>query len=185
MQDPQISPWEKDTATTSATPQGKDWRGKTLKFLCVREWWTWKMVHAWRWTAPLVREWTDNGGLWVGVRECSAQACGKECLHEWRECLVVIISPQREVQSTAGVWVWAWTDSPATPLPKPLTAITSLSCQQKLLIESGWLKQRKITHGFFPLLAQGLTNSPTSLSLGKSCPFHFICHDRSWLCSFY
>ena len=37
-----------------------------------------------------------------------------------------------------GVCVEAWTDSPATPLPKQLTAITSLSYQKKLLTEGGW-----------------------------------------------
>ena len=42
-----------------------------------------------------------------------------------------------------GVCVEAWTDSPATPLPKQLTAITSLSYQQKLLTEGGWDKTKE------------------------------------------
>ena len=48
----------------------------------------------------------------------------------------------------------AWTDSPATPLPKQLTAITSLGYQQKLLIAGGWNKTKENDTWVFPLLAQ-------------------------------
>ena len=54
----------------------------------------------------------------------------------------------------------AWTDSHATPLPKQLTAITSLSYQQKLLTEGGWDKTKENDTWVFPFLAKGLTNSP-------------------------
>ena len=47
-----------------------------------------------------------------------------------------------------GVCVRVRTDSPATPLPKQLTAITSLSYQHKLLTEGGWVMV------VFPFLAQ-------------------------------
>ena len=53
-----------------------------------------------------------------------------------------------------GVCVWVWTDSPATPLPKPLTAITSLSYQQKLLTEGGWDKTKEDDTWVFPSLAK-------------------------------
>ena len=49
-----------------------------------------------------------------------------------------------------GVCVEAWTDSPATPLPKQLNAITSLSYQQKLLTEGGWNKIKEDDTWVFP-----------------------------------
>ena len=58
--------------------------------------------------------------------------------------------PQREFQSAGGVWVWAWTDNPTTPLPKQLTSITSLSYQQKLLTEGGWNKTKEDDTWVFP-----------------------------------
>ena len=63
-------------------------------------------------------------------------------------------------QLLGGVWVEAWTDSPATPLPKQLTAITFPSCQQKLLTEGGWNKTKKMTHGFSPFWLKVLQISP-------------------------
>ena len=68
-----------------------------------------------------------------------------------------------------GVCVEAWTDSPATPLPKQLTAITSLSCQQKLLIEGGWDKTKEEDTWVF-LSWPKFNNFPHILILVKIMP---------------
>ena len=79
----------------------------------------------------------------------------------------------------------AWTDSPATPLQKQLTTITSLSYQQKLLTEGGWDKTKEDDTWVFPPFGSRFDKFPhTSLSLGKPRPIRFSCPDRSWLCSF-
>ena len=77
------------------------------------------------------------------------------------------------------------TDSPATPLPKALTASTTSShyssaSQQNIQeVDKGRWKINKVTKlGFFPL-NQGLT-SPTPYPL-EPCPFHSTLHCRSWL----
>ena len=61
-----------------------------------------------------------------------------------------------------GVCVWVRTDNPATPLPK---TINCLNHQQSFLMKVVGIKQGKKTHGYFPSMAQGLTISPTPLSL--------------------
>ena len=82
-----------------------------------------------------------------------------------------------------GVCVEAWTDSPATPHPEQLTAITSLSFQQKLLIAVvGWDK-RKRTHRYFPSLAK-VDKFPHPYPCENHAPIRFSCRNRSWLCSF-
>ena len=64
-------------------------------------------------------------------------------------------------QLLGGVCVEAWTDSPATPLPKQLTAITFPSCQQKLLNGGSWDKTKEDDTWVFP---------PHILILGKIMP---------------
>ena len=58
-------------------------------------------------------------GREFGGHGCSAQAWGEES--------AFFLSIPKSTMG--GVCVEAWTDSPATPLPKQLTAITSLSYQ--------------------------------------------------------
>ena len=92
-------------------------------------------------------------GREISVRGCSA-TCGerKKNLRGWR---VHFSFPFRS-QLLGGMCVEAWTDSPATPLPKQLTAITSLSYQQKLLTEGGWDKTKwEDTWIFNPLAKAG------------------------------
>ena len=98
-------------------------------------------------------------GREIGERGCSAQAWGEgEFLCEWRVREGFPL-PFRS-QLLGGVCVEAWTNSPATPLPKQLTAITSLSYQQKLLTEGGWNKTKEDDTWFFPPFWLKIDNSP-------------------------
>ena len=84
-----------------------------------------------------------------------------------------------------GVCVEAWTDIPATPLPKQLTAITSLNYQQKLLTEGGWNKTKEDDTWVFPPFGSRVDKFPHILILVKIMPLSHFCHtDRSWLGSF-
>ena len=86
-----------------------------------------------------------------------------------------------------GVYVWVRTNSPATPLPKAITAsTTSHNCpqqQNQVIEEVGETrkveKQTMWQHMGFPPINQGLT-SPTPYPL-EPCPFHSTLHCRSWL----
>ena len=101
--------------------------------------------HAWRWVT-MAR--TRNFIAWV-------------LNNSWREeeksvwvKSAFFLSIQKSTMG--GVCVEAWTDNPATPLPKQLTAITSLSYQQKLLTKGGWDKTKwEDTWIFNPLAKAG------------------------------
>ena len=81
------------------------------------------------------------------------------------------------LKSTAvgGVCVEAWNDSPATPLPKQLTAITSLSYQQKLLIEGGWDKTKEDDTWVFPPFGSRFDKfPPTPYPCENHAPFDLV-----------
>ena len=81
-----------------------------------------------------------RGGREFAVRGCSAtRGEEKECLPVGDSRFFLFI----QKSTMGGVCVEAWTDSPATPLQKQLTAITSLSYEQKLLTEGGWNKTKE------------------------------------------
>ena len=72
----------------------------------------------------------EDEQLLLCMNEQTMEGCELECvsvLHRRvgknvflrEECILVIIFPQREVQSAAEVWVWAWTDNPATLHSQP------------------------------------------------------------------
>ena len=80
------------------------------------------------------------------VREPSAQSWREEDLHERMNNKIV-----------GRVCVWVRTDSPATPLPKDHNC---LNHQQSFIMKVVGIRQKRMTHGFLPLLAQGLKNLP-------------------------
>ena len=97
----------------------------------------------------------------VGVQQLVERG-RKICVGE--EC----VFPFHQKSTMGGVCVEAWTDSPASPLPKQLTAITSLSYQQKLLTEGGWNKTKEDDTWVFHPFGSRFDNSPPRiLILGK------------------
>ena len=103
----------------------KERRGKTQKFLCVRG------------TIRPHEELTALPGR-VGEQQ---QLRGRK-ISVSEVCMKVFPSILKST-TVSGVCVEAWTDSPATPLPKQLTAITFPSCQQKLLNGGSWNKTKE------------------------------------------
>ena len=105
----------------------------------------------------------QQGGHEISVCGCSAtRGAKKKCLRETKTAKSLCVRRIRQNRGESGiacmsefnrgaVCVEAWTDSPATPLPKQLTAINSLSYQQKLLTEGDWNKTMGRIHmGIFP-----------------------------------
>ena len=89
----------------------------------------------------------QQGGREISVRGCSATRGEKKKKYAWVKS-VFFLSIQKSTMG--GVCVEAWTDSPATSLPKQLTAITSLSCLQKLLNGGSWNKTKENDTWVFP-----------------------------------
>ena len=97
------------------------------------------------------------GGREFAVRGCSATRGEEgECLREGKNSKIM-----------GRVCMWVRTDSPTTPLPK---TINCLNHQQPFFMKVVGLGKGRRHMDFYPI-GQGLTNSPTSLSLWKSCPF--------------
>ena len=89
--------------------------------------------------------------------EKTDKIAGRVELPAWVKC-AFFLSIQKSTMG--GVCMEAWTDKPATPLPKQLTAITSLSYQQKLLTEGGWDKTKEDDTWVFPPFGSRFDKSP-------------------------
>ena len=160
---------------------------KPRKFLCLRE------------QSDLVRKGTNNGGPAWGKTAPFFPVDEQTTGRTWNFSAWVFSNSWREEEKSAwvkgafflsiqkstmgGVCVEAWTDSPATPLPKQLTAITSLSYQQKLLTEGGWDKTKWEDTLIFNPLAKA-RQFPHPYPCENYSPIRFSCRDHSWLCSF-
>ena len=139
-----------------------------------------------------VRKGTDNGGPAWGktaqflpvdgqttgrTRNFSAWVFNNSWREEEKSAWVksAFFSLSIQKSTMGGVCVEAWTDSLATPLPKQLTAITSLSYQQELLTEGGWDKTKwEDTWVFFLSLAKAWLIFPHPYLCENHAPFDLV-----------